>query len=174
MDSLYIVQFPHPGNEHGPDTVRDDIKSWNRCVDKKTGKPIQHARKFMLAPDAYVEHEKCCEGELLFWGEWEPPSRVRQLNRTAVQERELYPQYLHEPFLPSPLPQVQSPGRKDRIPPSGCGTGELQNTDPFVFGDTFRYALCKQSKRDGTLNKTARLGKGSLILFGTGKGTGEN
>jgi hypothetical protein len=64
---------------------------------------------------------------------------------------------------PSPFPK-NTPDEKN----------PYQNTDPFVFGDQFRYAICKQSKRNGALNKTAQLDKGSLILFGNGQGTGAN
>lgn len=46
--------------------------------------------------------------------------------------------------------------------------GFRQNTDPWVFGDSFYYSNCKQRTNEGR-NVTAmqRLAPGSLILFGS-------
>jgi hypothetical protein len=41
---------------------------------------------------------------------------------------------------------------------------ELQNTDPFVFGDEFHYTLCRQSRA-----RLRHLSPGSVILFGSCK-----
>jgi hypothetical protein len=156
--ALCIVQFPHPGGDPGTDDPGGNIKSWNRSF-TKSRKKIPHVRKFMIAPGSYVEEingkEIYQQRDLFFWGEWEPPSKVHHLNRIQVQEEELYPQYLHKPYLPPPpFPQNT---RDEKNP--------YQNTDPFVFGDSFRYAICRQ--RAG--NIMTRLDKGSLILFGIGK-----
>ncbi len=90
----------------------------------------------------------------MFWGEWEPPSKVEKLE---TNRNSLYPQWLHQPYLPNPLP-------------SGSN---LQNTDPFVFGESFKYFICKQLKRNRP-TQLASLEQGSLILFGSTKGQGEN
>lgn len=45
----------------------------------------------------------------------------------------------------------------------------LQNTDPFVWGECFRYSNCRQCK-NGKPTKMQRLASGSLILFGSSLG----
>jgi hypothetical protein len=162
--SLSIVQFLHPGGEHKPDKYGGNIKSWNQG---------EHRRKFMLAPGSYVEEvngkETYQQGNLLFWGEWEPPSEVHPIANKIKTEKETvigikrfsgYPEYLHKPYLPLLIPK-------------STPTEPYQNTDPFVFGDQFRYFLCRQSKKDKKQIKRptelARLDKGSLILFGSKK-----
>jgi hypothetical protein len=123
----------------------------------------------MIAPGSYVEEingkEAYQQGNLLFWGEWEPPSEVRPLLTKEEVDgvTHIYADCpnLHKPYLsPQPFPK-NTPDEKN----------PYQNTDPFVFGDQFRYAICKQS---GGANIMPRLDKGSLILFGNGQGTGEN
>jgi hypothetical protein len=52
------------------------------------------------------------DGEVLLWGEWEPPSKVEESKASGPS----YPQYLHRPFLE---PRTEVAGH--------------QNTDPFVF-----------------------------------------
>ncbi len=135
-DELCFVQFPHPGPEHEPD--RADLKCWN------TG---DHRRKFMVNPGRYVDDVGTVyDAELSFWCEWEPPSEV--VTRIA-EPLALGPRYLYRPFWHQP-----QPGRW------------LQNTDPFVFGDCFRYTVCRQH-HNGKPTKLQRLAPGSLILFGS-------
>jgi len=126
-------------------------KSWN------TG---SHRRKFMLANGKYVENEELKDGNLMFWGEWESPSQVRQLNQ---QSNKLLPKWLHSPYIPKELPV--SMGYQE----------SFQNTDPYIFGESFKYFICKQfkpkSKRETQL---ASLEKGSIILFGSTKGRARN
>ena len=163
-----IVQFTHPGIEHGPDQKGKDLKSWN------TG---GHRRKFMRAKGNYVaSNGKLITGkEQLFWGEWEPPSKVAALPESPDA---LQPRWLHIPYLPAEIPsQAKSSGSCS--PPSlkshnsctpSCGSdGQgLQNTDPFVFGACFKYFVCKQwSHKTGRSTGLATLEKGSVILFGS-------
>ena len=170
-----IIQFFHPGQEHGFDKNREYnglyLKDWNRS---------SHKRKFVLNDGYYFENGKKDKGELLFWCEWEPPSKVEDL--TLQTENVLYggnPKYLHHPFLP-PDDQLRTyQGQAQNCesnsgndchsncsPQSGGSQNDekngYQNTDPFVFGDCFIYAICRQwmpSLRD--------LDDGSLILFGS-------
>ena len=87
-DILYFVQFPHPGMEHRPD--RDGWKDWNHRA---------HSRKFMKSAgrwrtgvDAHaVEHD----GDVVFWGEWEPPSEVIA---EYTPPDTTWPRYLQLPF----------------------------------------------------------------------------
>ena len=84
------------------------------------------------------------EGDLWAWAEWEPESHL--LRRFDVPGTGK-PGYLWTP--------VWSPKQSYR---------GLHNTDPFVF-DGFYYINCKQ-----TLEGLRRLGRGSLIVFGSKKG----
>lgn len=133
-----IIQFPHPGGEHSYDKNNKAFKSWN----KKS-----HRRKFLLADGDYVKGNKQLSGSLVFWGEWEPPSLVEKLEHI---KGDFLPKYLHKPVLPKEIP-----------------FGHLENTDPYVFENAFKYFVCKQwkvkTKKETSL---ARLEKGSIILFG--------
>ena len=138
-----IIQFTHPGQEHAPDDKKNgNFKEWNKSA---------HKRKFLKCQGEYVENGELNKGELIFWGEWEPPSKVERFSLSP----NLAPQWLHTPVLPSIIP---SPNQ-----------GFLQNTDPFIFGDTFKYFICKQYNKNGT-NQLSKLEKGSLILFGSTHG----
>jgi hypothetical protein len=108
-----FVQFIHPGGEHRPD--QGDLRSWNRAV---------HRRKFLDSRGRYLDRGSLKEGEIVFWGEWEPESRViaRYAGSSADE-----PQFLYEPFF------VEHRDGAWR-----------QNTDPFVFGPRFHYTGCME------------------------------
>ena len=167
-----IVQFTHPGPEHGPDSLGGDHKSWNNGL---------HRRKFMRADGDYIaSNGRLGKGELLFWGEWEPPSDVQEF---ATRPDDLHPRWLHSPYLPSVIPtQGRSAACSPKAEPKpSCSSISctprrdsstlLQNTDPFVFGDCFKYFVCKQWKKaNGQATKLSRLEPGSMILFGSTHG----
>jgi hypothetical protein len=139
-----IIQFTHPGGEHGSDRNTPLNKGWN------TG---GHKRKFMHVEGQYVQHNQVHSGELLFWGEWEPPSSVSELHDRLSP---FHPRWLHKPYLP------------DIIPPNVPQGVSFQNTDPFVFDGVFKYGICKQFKsKTGRITQLANLEVGSLILFGS-------
>lgn len=131
-----IIQFPHPGVEATPDENNANMISWNNG-------PF-HKRKFIKQQGAYVENEHLKEDQLVFWGEWEAQSRVTPI----VNTRGRLPKYLNSPFLDTSVP--------DR----------LHNTDPYVFGQCFRYIVCKQ----GTSDQLRNLEPCSIILFGSSIG----
>jgi len=135
-EQAYIVQFPHPGPEHQP---KGQEMPWN------TG---DHRRKFMVTPGRYRdEHGGQQGGKVVFWGEWEGPSRVVR----KWPPNDPLPRFLHEPHFDTP-----------RV------VGFRQNTDPWVFGERFRYSNCKQRTNRGmTATAMQRLTTGSLILFGS-------
>jgi hypothetical protein len=141
-----IVQFIHPQWEHGYDSsnIRGKYnKKWNDG---------DHYRKFVINKGKYIENGISNSGILLFWCEWEPPSLVEEFNQTkAPISNEVYPKYLHYPYLPSieNIKYYQKNG--------------YQNTDPFVFGENFKYSICKQDH----YTCMRKLEKGSLILFGS-------
>ncbi|WP_328450417.1 hypothetical protein [Amycolatopsis sp. NBC_00438] len=127
-----FVQFPHPGAEHRPES--DDMP-WNVGP---------HGRKFLIADGRYVDSgDRLQEGEVVFWGEWEPPSHVER--RWAKEGR--LPRALHRPYWTR---------------------GGGQNTDPWVFGDRMRYSNCKQVIRDERRPTSMQtLPAGSVICFGS-------
>lgn len=130
-----FVQFIHPGGEHWPD--QGDLKFWNREA---------HRRKFLKSRGRYIAGDEVRKGELVFWGEWEPESRViaRYSNRVADG-----PHFLYEPYF---VDHRDGAWR--------------QNTDPFVFGEPFQYTGCLQHTRLGP-TQLRFLAPGSLILFGS-------
>jgi hypothetical protein len=135
-DRRLFVQFLHPGGEHRPD--RDGLKGWN------TG---PHRRKFLTAPGSYLEGGAIRSDELVFWGEWEPQSRVIH---TYPDPMPGGPQFLFEPYYTPPA----------------SGLSGWQNTDPFVFGDQFHYTGCLQHTKLGA-TQLRYLDRGSIILFGS-------
>jgi len=102
-----------------------------------------HSRKFLKATGEYVLDGKPQTGPLVFWGEWEPQSRVV---RTFADGAPGHPRWLHEPYWEVP--------RHRR---------HLQNTDPLVFGDRFLYSNCRQARN----RKLRELAPGSLVVFGS-------
>ena len=162
-----IVQFFHPGGEHGYDKKISNngklIKDWNKTA---------HKRKFLLNEGSYIKNGQKYDGKLLFWGEWEPPSRVEKLKeQTNFPLYGKNPEYLHTPFLP-PDDQIKEYQKKFIKNENQEDIHLFQNTDPFVFDDNFIYAICRQgnkkSKKKQTKNNHMReLEKGSLIIFGS-------
>jgi len=112
----------------------------------------------MINEGSHIENDTLQKGKLFFWGEWEPPSLVKTLNQTQKTNKyERYQKYLHFPYLPpkETIEQYQDENiRKEN---------SYQNTDPFIFGDKFKYAICQQKSRSSLKN----LDIGSLILFGS-------
>lgn len=130
-----FVQFIHPGGEHSPD--QGDLKLWNRDA---------HRRKFLKSHGRYLDHGESKEGEIVFWGEWEPESRILARYTDRVPDG---PHFLYEPFF---VDHRDGAWR--------------QNTDPFVFGDRFHYTGCMQHTRRGP-TQLRFLARGSLVLFGS-------
>jgi hypothetical protein len=134
-DTAFVVQFPHPGREHVP---RGDDIGWN------TGR---HGRKFLRCHGSYIDDMNVMgDGDLVFWGEWEAPSRVLRRWRPVGRK----PRVLHEPYWSTPP------------------RGPRQNTDPWVFGPAFYYSNCKQARGDDRRpTGMQRLTPGSVIVFGS-------
>ena len=137
-----IVQFIHPGGEHAPDNAVKNYKSWNHR---------EHKRKFLNSEGLFLTKgiSSPRKGNLVFWGEWEPPTDVIG---PLFKPNRLYPSWLHSRILPVIVPQ---------------NFGGLQNTDPFVFDGPFRYFICHQSNKNMNPTALANLKNGSLILFGS-------
>jgi hypothetical protein len=68
-----------------------------------------HRRKFLVAPGCYLDgDDRFGEADLVFWGEWEAPSRVER--RWPASGR--LPRALHRPYWVDPA--AGGP------PPSAC------------------------------------------------------
>jgi hypothetical protein len=134
VSQAYVIKFPHPGVEHNPGKL--DRQEWN------TG---SHRRKFLHSLGSCIDGRgvRSHNTNLAFWGEWEAPSLIKQ---TWSRKGEL-PRFLHEPVWENPA----------------CDRPR-QNTDPWVFGDRFRYSNCRQSDR---LPGLMKLLPGSVIFFGS-------
>ena len=94
----------HPGPEL--ETIEKGICPWNTS---------EHKRKFMRSEGEYIpaKGQPLLKGEIVFWGEWEPPSIVQKF-----RGNDDWPRNLHIPVLCKP------PRR-------------ALNTDPYVFGKSF-------------------------------------
>lgn len=133
----FVVQLPHPGGEHNPGNARR--QSWNAG---------RHRRKFLCNPGRCVaEDESVGDGALVFWGEWEAPSYV--IERWAPKD--FLPRFLHSPVWERPA----------------AGGMPRQNTDPWVFGDSFRFSNCRQLTPKRKPSALQKLTPGSMVLFGS-------
>lgn len=142
---MAFVQFTHHGKEQ--DAVPSGVCPWNRG-NRRVG--MSHRRKFLVCEGRYVRDGSEGKGEVGFWGEWEPPSIVRQTRRAAGE-----PCFFHTPAF-------YEPKRYEG----------LLDTDPFVFGGRFLYTGCRQHtahNAPGGARETVlkKLGRGSIILFGS-------
>lgn len=135
---LCFVQFLHPGGEHKPDG--DNCITWN--------KQKKHKRKFLKQKGCYLSKKGkvVADKEIMFWGEWEPQSKVIKKLKNLQNG---HPMYIYEPYYN--LDEAKK--------------GNLQNTDPFVFGNRFLYGICQQDSKPSL----RKLEKGSVIIFGSCK-----
>lgn len=148
---MRIVQFIHPGAEF-PINDRNSnlLNNGSRAVRWSTeGK---HYRRLIKHRGSFVDGDDVNEGELAFWTEWEGPTVATRFNSPTCR---LCAKYYHEVQKPT-VPQGVGNRANCR-----AGNGGLLNTDPCVFGRTFKYALCQQHE-NGVLRSLA---ENSLILF---------
>jgi hypothetical protein len=130
-----IVQFLHTAVEAEPEKGNDTLIPWNNN--------ITHRRKFILSEGKFLNSEGRVEpGELTFWGEWEAQSRLKKI----IKGNQTPPKYLNLPYINPTVPK------------------RTHNTDPNVFGEHFRYIICKQTFFHKILTN---LEPNSIILFGS-------
>lgn len=143
-EEAHVVQFLHPGHEYNCTSLLKHTEM--ATVGWKLGNTRHDRKYFDWWGDFLDADDRPHEGERIgFWGEWEPPSRVRRINERIVNWGP--PAFAHEPLLPSAPPAESH-----------------QNTDPLVFGEAFTYSNCQQPAK-----KVLRhLAPGSMILFGRG------
>lgn len=137
------VQINHPGKEK-PFIVGNGYYKINDQIIRVWNNDSHHYRKYIINEGEYLSSlfRKPKRSQLLFWGEWEGNSVF-----TSINNGKNSPCGIHKPFH-----SLLIDGR--------------QNTDPYVFGDYFKYVTCSQS------GKLCNLMKNSLILFGTTKEIG--
>jgi hypothetical protein len=128
-----IIQFLHTAVEATPLKDSDIEIPWNNHK--------KHRRKFILSEGTYVNGDNVKEDCLTFWGEWEAQSKIEKLHNTKKN----LPTLLNRPFLDT------------------SASNRTHNTDPYVFGENFRYIVCQQ----GFFKILRNLEPFSLILFGS-------
>lgn len=135
-----IVQVNHPGlekafNNKSPNGFTKMGELWVRNWNSED----RHFRKLLIQEGKYINslYDKEQVSELMFWGEWEADSIFTPLDKGN------HAFGIHKPFI-----------SKDK-------SNDLQNTDPYVFGSNFKYAICSQR---GVMTQ---LDIDSLVLFGT-------
>lgn len=138
MMNPICVQLNHPGNEK-KFIIGNGYKPFNNQIIREWNNDKTHYRKFIRNSGEYILNleSQPQRNNLFFWGEWEGNSFFYPLNNGKN-----IPNGIHEPF-------------------HSLAIRGFQNTDPYVFGDCFKYATCSQT---GVMQ---RLVAGSLILFGT-------
>lgn len=145
-NNLCFVQFMHPGGEYCP--THGKVCEWNKG---------DHKRKFLVQEGLCLNGGEVKTDNLMFWGEWEPQSNTEQIS----YPKQGCPRYFHKPYY-------TMLGVKEEKRSGKCGDGEhFQNTDPFVFGESFLYSNCKQLGRKGNPLNLRYLDRGSVILFGS-------
>ena len=133
------VQLTHPGKQKPFSLNKGYYIKENQVIREWNGE-LSHYRKFIQNSGFYIDNENNrIKDELLFWGEWEGESIFQELSQN--NKNQFLPNGIHKPIH--------------------LGVKNWQNTDPYVFGNNFYYAICKQT------GKMLNLENGSLILFGT-------
>jgi hypothetical protein len=134
------ILLNHPGAEPAANSITDGHCAWNVSD--------RHRRKYLIAPVRFAipvgsAHRYMLRDphEATFWGEWEPPSEAAPLAASEAGS----PKFCHRPVLELPAPP------------------RSQNTDPWVFGDTMRYSICRQAAAP----VLRELDPGDLVLFGS-------
>lgn len=160
-DKLLVVQFMHSGNEFPvlkckrtnvtPSTVNGIFNVGWSCEES-------HHRRLVQHEGLYVDRSgKCKKGSLAFWTEWEAETSAKQIQ---TNNNFFKAHFVHTVKRPVAL-----------IGSGVCGSGNANkcplylNTDPCVFGKTFKYSNCHQSQ-NGELR---RMAPGSLVVIGSYK-----
>jgi len=135
------VQLNHPGNQK-PFRLGNGYRQIGNQIIREWSDDNVHFRKFIQNYGHYVnglKDLKPSQDDLCFWGEWEGNSFFKPFPKTDYR---FLPNGLHKPFHSTAI-------------------RGLQNTDPYIYGDNFKYCVCKQS------GQLINLVLDDLILFGT-------
>jgi hypothetical protein len=135
------VQFPHPGPQKKIN-LKNGYRNIGGRIIREWNNDINHYRKFILNNGEYlngINDPFPKNSDLFFWGEWEGNSLFTPMINSDYR---ILPNGVHKPF-------------------HSIVIRGLQNTDPYVFGEYFKYCTCKQT---GNL---CNLSPNSIILFGS-------
>ena len=168
-DKLCIVHFPHSFGEYPIRTIRQSsataVKIENNSYDVYWNCLNKHFRKLVrVSSGAYIDRDRIyreiTNEELCVWTEWES---ITCANDMLPSSDPLDAKFIHQPKYPvSVAVAAKNPdkfyGKRD--------PNDALNTDPCIFGRTFKYALCRQ-KHDPWLRQ---LTENSLIVFWSHKG----
>jgi hypothetical protein len=135
------VQLNHPGSQKRFILGRG-YSLIGKVIIREWSNDRVHFRKFIQNFGHYVNGLKdlqTSQDDLYFWGEWEGNSIFNPFPRADFR---ILPNGLHKPFHSTFI-------------------RGSQNTDPYIFGDNFKYCVCKQRGR------LTYLVLDDLILFGT-------
>lgn len=160
-----VILFTHPIKEHI--TVNRKYKWCNNLRQFKKAIKLygdkesvvmpwndgDHARKFIECKcDVLDEKNNVTQiDKQRFWGEWEQPSRVYTIAKDDnVPEMA---NYIH----------ILLVGKLDDLE-KNKQYKNYQNTDPYVFGDSFYYCCCKQLA-NGTRKNLINLEENDIIIF---------
>ena len=108
-----------------------------------------HTRRLISHDGQYVDPSgKLKSAQMAFWGEWEADTYATKLP-SPKSSASFHARWVHTVSLPAVVPDPK-----------------CVNTDPCVFGSSFKYCCCLQQNRANP-NIMRRLPPGSLILFGS-------
>lgn len=160
-----VILFTHPIYEHITDRRRkykwcDNIRSFEKNI-----KPYGN-NSSVIMPWNDTEHDRKfieCKCDVLdinnndvetidnqrFWGEWEQPSRVFKISNDMDK---LKANFVHIPLFG----KIEKNAEDDYI-----NYQNYQNTDPYVFGDSFYYCCCKQNR----FKYLKKLEEDDIIIF---------
>lgn len=145
----YVIKLLHPNGERLPkkSSGREGKMDWainHRALGLNCG---GHRRKFLssLGRSLTSLDGKVADRQIMFWGEWEPPSCYKKMEHPC-RGMDGLPRYSH-------TPSIRYIQEKER----GL------NTDPYVLGKTFYYSCCQQKR----LLARHDLPENSIILFGS-------
>lgn len=140
---LLKIQLNHPGGEK-PYKIGNGFQKVNDLIIREWNDEPRHFRKFIENEGEFLSSIGGMpqKGNLLLWGEWEGNSVFFPLSKDNGS-----PNGIHKPFHSTLI-------------------RGSENTDPYIYGEYFKYATCSQS------GELVKLMPGSLILFGTTKDIG--
>lgn len=157
-----IVEFFHPGGEHL--TTYNSSHKWKKKeVLESEFMPSnigEHRRKFMINKGKYLNKDmsQSNETDIAFWGEYENPTKFKAIKYDNIDEKKK-DKYFHENDIPQYVHYEFYEEKDNKV---------RENTDPYIFGDTFYYCCCKQTDRKTGKARYLQtdLGKGSLVIYG--------
>lgn len=135
------IQLNHPGHQK-PFRLGEGYRQIANNIIREWNNDNVHFRKFIQNNGLYVDGLKELnpkQAKLYFWGEWEGNSIFNPFPKADFR---ILPNGLHILFHSTVIKGKQ-------------------NTDPYIFGDSFKYCGCKQKGR------LTYLVPDDLILFGT-------